>query len=82
MIHHIICDKCGHIFNYTQIKLKDEILDAENDVRGQYYRCPKCKKKYVTFVTDPELRKLIAAGEKLAALDYEKTLKEKYKKED
>ena len=74
----IICDKCGHIFNYMNVRIKSRIVDKIADVREQYYKCPKCNAKYTTMITDPEIRRLIDHGEKYAAKLLEDELKKKY----
>ena len=81
MRKNITCDKCGHKFSYTDIKIKDRILDKENDVREEYFKCPKCKANYTILITDPEIRKLIADGNKDEAKEREVFLKSIYKGE-
>lgn len=75
----IKCDKCGRKFSHMDIKIKDRILDKENDVREEYYKCPKCKAKYTILVTDPDVRALISEGDKAAAKLRELTLRERYR---
>lgn len=74
----IKCNKCGRKFSHMDIKIKDRILDRENDVREEYYKCPKCKAKYTILVTDPEERRLIAEGKKDEAKVYASRLRERY----
>lgn len=80
----IFCDKCGYEFGIDRITIRSQMIDKDQGVNMTFFRCPKCKKKYVTMVSDPELRRLIAnrdksAVDKKAVLDYEAELKERYR---
>lgn len=78
MRNNITCERCGHKFSSADIKIIDRILDKENDVREEYFKCPKCKTKYTILITDPEVRKLISAGKRDEARQREIYLKEQF----
>ena len=54
----VFCDICGNDFMIDRLKMQS----FENGVQVSYFACPHCKAKYITTVTDPELRALIFAG--------------------
>jgi len=49
----VTCDECHHLF-----KIKPKIKTHQVSIKETYFNCPKCKKKYIGFVTDHECRKL------------------------
>ena len=80
----ILCDKCGYEFGIDRITIRSQMIDKDQGVNMTFFRCPKCKKKYVTMVSDPELRRLIenrnkGTVDKKAVFDYEAELKERYR---
>ena len=53
----IICDKCNKKFEHTKIKLKETKIT--DNITQIYYKCPKCKFKYVVGYKDNEIRENI-----------------------
>ncbi|MEK4273115.1 hypothetical protein [Paenibacillus sp. FSL R7-0026] len=50
-----ICDEgCTQEFTVTSL----EIEQMNDGVEKTYFDCPHCKKRYVAYYTDPEIRKL------------------------
>lgn len=74
----IKCDKCDHVFSPESIYILERTIDNDRGVREQYFRCPKCKAKYTTLVTDPEVRRLIKAGKNEEAAQAAQALRTRY----
>ncbi len=51
----VVCDECGNPIRIQKSKLKH--MHFPDGVYFEYFACPFCKAKYVTLVTDSELRK-------------------------
>ena len=51
----VVCDVCGNPIRIQKSKLKH--MHFPDGVYFEYFACPICKAKYVTLVTDSELRK-------------------------
>ncbi len=51
----VVCDVCGNPIRIQKSKLKH--MHFPDGVYFEYFACPFCKAKYVTLVTDSELRK-------------------------
>lgn len=73
----IICDKCNKKFEHTKIKLKETKIT--DNITQIYYKCPKCKFKYVVGYKDNEIRENIKRIKKLSseALNYDKEVLKK-----
>lgn len=61
----IICDKCNKKFEHTKIKLKETKIT--DNITQIYYKCPKCKFKYVVGYKDNEIRENIKRIKKLSS---------------
>lgn len=46
------CDECRHEFVLKKLKTKK----LTNGVEKTFFSCPSCKKEYVSFITDKNLR--------------------------
>lgn len=51
----VVCDICGNPIRLQRSKIKQK--NFPDGIHFQYFDCKFCKAKYVTLVTDPELRK-------------------------
>lgn len=49
----VICDKCSKKF---EVKMKKRTHGV--DITEHYFICPKCRKRYTSYVTDQEVRRL------------------------
>lgn len=49
----VSCDNCGKLF-----KIKAKTKTHRVNIKETYFRCPHCKKKYISFVIDGECRRL------------------------
>lgn len=49
----VTCDRCDEPF-----KIKPKTKTHKVSVKETYFRCPRCKEKYIAYVTDHECRKL------------------------
>lgn len=59
MKSHAICDSCTHTFKIKKIFKKLVTCGIEGQVTVEFFECPKCQKRYTTFVSNQELRRLI-----------------------
>ena len=75
----ISCDNCGFEFAVKKITFHHQIIDKDKDVKITFFRCPKCKRRYITLVSDPMLEQLISEKQRTEAVVREEKLKEKYK---
>lgn len=50
----VVCDVCGNPIILQKSKLKHK--EFPDGIHFDYFMCRYCKAKYVTLVTDPELR--------------------------
>jgi hypothetical protein len=50
------CDHCQHEFQVDGFPIED----MPDGVEKTYFECPHCKREYVAFYTDPEIRELQA----------------------
>ena len=53
----LYCNTCGATFSTKQIKFINKTINKSEGVKVQYFKCPVCGEKYVTFISDPYLRK-------------------------
>lgn len=51
------CDKCNQIFKFKPKMIKEE--NITNTVVRMYYKCPKCRHKYIVGYKDEEIQKNI-----------------------
>lgn len=71
----VICNKCAHEFKIKKIKKKIVQDGLEGRVTINYFTCPKCTKKYTSFVSNDELQHLIKEKTKAYA-DIQKVVHE------
>ncbi|MDY7224650.1 hypothetical protein [Halalkalibacterium halodurans] len=58
MIRRCICDKCGKEFKIKRIK-KKLFRDGEDKVFFEYFECPKCRAKYISHVSNEEIKSIV-----------------------
>lgn len=78
MITRIRCDKCSHDFPISMIKSRSRVLDRDAKVTEHFFRCPNCDKKYITYLSDPEVEELIRQGKRSEAKERDTMLREIY----
>ncbi|MFJ5625431.1 hypothetical protein ACIQD3_22640 [Peribacillus loiseleuriae] len=52
------CDECSQEFNINLKEYEHPASRIKGYVIETYFRCPHCNKKYVSFVTDKQARKM------------------------
>ncbi len=60
----VVCDYCNEMFTPEPGAFETMTV---GDLEIQYFTCPKCHRKFLVLATDPEMRKLIAQRQEIAA---------------
>ena len=55
------CNSCGEVFEVTPRSIIEAefIREHEEDLTVQYFKCPKCGRKYVVFAANEEMKRLV-----------------------
>lgn len=61
----VICDDCKKEFRIRKIKNKKHRDALEGVLTIEYFICPNCKKKYVTFISNSDLRKAVKERQRI-----------------
>lgn len=63
----VLCEECHKSFKIKRLKTKQHRDGVEGLLKIQYFECPDCKKKYVTFIENDKIKKMMQERNKLVS---------------